>query len=195
MIIGLTGLSGSGKGAVAEIMYKKGALILDCDDIAHKNMTPEGVAYGELVSAFGEVILNNDGTINRKKLGSIVFSNKQCLSRLNAITHRYIVEEVKKSIAKHRDKRCIVIDAPLLFETGLEKCCDSVWAVCASVDIRAERVMLRDGIDKKTALMRFSNQRTLEELVSLCDEVIYNEGSIEELSFNVIRLMESYNLV
>ena len=114
-VIGLTGNSGTGKSSVAKIMEKYGALILDCDKIAHENMA----AYDEIVSAFGKDILNSDKTINRKALGNIVFNDSQKLSILNQITHSKIAQRVKDEIAKASCK-CVVIDAPLLIEAGLD---------------------------------------------------------------------------
>ena len=99
-VIGLTGNSGTGKSSVAKIMEKYGALILDCDKIAHENMAVGGCAYDEIISAFGKDILNSDKTINRKALGNIVFNDSQKLSILNQITHSKIAQRVKDEIAK-----------------------------------------------------------------------------------------------
>lgn len=194
-VIGLTGNSGAGKGAVAKIMSNNGALVLDCDKIAHSNMEPEGVAYNEIIKAFGNTIVNGDNTINRKALGSIVFNNSEKLALLNKITHKYIEEVVLKALAENKDRKCIVIDAPLLFEAGLNNVCDSVWAVDAPEELRAERVMTRDNIDRESALIRFKNQSNFSQIANKCNVIIVNKASVEELEKEVSELMESNGLV
>lgn len=193
-VIGLTGNSGCGKGVVAEIMSKYGALILDCDKIAHDNMKPLGIAYREITEAFGDSILNKDYTINRKILGSIVFKDKEMLTLLNSITHKYVIEVINNAIMLNRDKNLIVIDAPLLIEAGLKRYCDSVWMVYAPFEVRIERVMKRDKIGRKDALLRFENQMSIDELKKYSDVIIENNCSLEKLEKNVLEKMKEYNI-
>lgn len=194
-VIGLTGNSGCGKGVVAEIMSKHGALVLDCDKIAHDNMKPLGIAYGEIVEAFGDSILNEDCTINRKTLGSIVFNDKEKLILLNSITHKYIVEVINNAIMFNIDKKTIVIDAPLLIEAGLQRYCDSVWVVYAPFEVRLERVIKRDNIDRKSALLRFQNQMNIEEFKKYSDVIIENNCDLEKLEEIVVGKMKEYNII
>lgn len=193
-VIGLTGNSGCGKGVVAEIMSKYGALILDCDKIAHDNMEPLGIAYREITEAFGDSILNKDYTINRKILGSIVFKDKEMLTLLNSITHKYVIEVINNTIMLNRDKNLIVIDAPLLIEAGLKRYCDSVWMVYAPFEVRIERVMKRDKIGRKDALLRFENQMSIDELKKYSDVIIENNCSLEKLEKTVLEKMKEYNI-
>ncbi len=193
-VIGLTGTSGSGKGAVSNIMAKNGAYIIDCDKIAHENMEIGGIAYKDIVTAFGKDVLNNDGSISRQALGSIVFSDSRKLSLLNSITHKYICEGVMSDMEKHRDRECIVIDAPLLFESGLNQICDYIWLVDARKDIRLKRVMIRDGITEEQALLRFKNQKDFNTLSEKSDVIIENNGSIESLEAIVKHQMLSQGL-
>lgn len=193
-VIGLTGNSGCGKGVVAEIMSKYGALILDCDKIAHDNMEPLGIAYREITEAFGDSILNKDYTINRKILGSIVFKDKEMLTLLNSITHKYVIEVINNAIMLNRDKNLIVIDAPLLIEAGLKRYCDSVWMVYAPFEVRIERVMKRDKIGRKDALLRFENQMSVDELKKYSDVIIENNCSLEKLEKTVLEKMKEYNI-
>lgn len=193
-VIGLTGNSGCGKGVVAEIMSKYGALILDCDKIAHDNMEPLGIAYREITEAFGDSILNKDYTINRKILGSIVFKDKEMLTLLNSITHKYVIEVINNTIMLNRDKNLIVIDAPLLIEAGLKRYCDSVWLVYAPFEVRIERVMKRDKIGRKDALLRFENQMSIDELKKYSDVIIENNCSLEKLEKTVLEKMKEYNI-
>lgn len=194
-VIGLTGNSGCGKGAVASVMAEQGALIIDCDKIAHENMMSYGIAYGDIVSAFGKGILGSDGEIDRKALGSVVFNDGNKLELLNSVTHKYITEEVKRRIYLNKDKKCIVIDAPLLIEAGLDKMCDSIWAVYAHLEIRIERVMLRDNIDRKSAVLRFKNQMKFEDIAKIADVIIRNESDMEELKDKVLKFMNDEELI
>lgn len=195
MVIGLTGNSGSGKGAVSEIMSENGALILDCDKIAHNNMQPSGIAYNDIVNSFGSGILDDTGSINRGILGDIVFKNPEKLRLLNSITHGYIKQEVLRKISENKDIKCIVIDAPLLFEAGFDSFCDSIWTVTAPLDIRLKRVIERDGISKERALKRFENQPDSESLSARSDVVITNDGSLDELKERVINEMNNKELI
>lgn len=189
-VIGLTGLSGSGKGAVVGIMRKFSALILDCDSIAHKNMEPTGIAYNDIVNAFGKGILNADGAIDRKRLGDIVFSDSESLKKLNSVTHKYIKEYIVNEIDKNKDSyEYIIIDAPLLMEAGLEDICDEIWVVYADDDTRLRRIVERDNISEERALLRFKSQKDFSELRSFADHVLYNSGTIEELRKQIYEIL------
>lgn len=194
-IIGLTGNSGCGKGAVSEIMAEYGAVILDCDKIAHKNMLPSGIAYNDIISAFGFEILNGDKTINRKALGNIVFNSKDKLALLNSITHKYIIDVVNRNIELNNNKKCVVLDAPLLIEAGLNSICDSILAVYAPFEVRVERVIKRDNISREEALNRFENQMDFEEIKKYADEIIENKGNLEDLRKSVVEYMNNKELI
>lgn len=155
-VIGLTGGSGSGKSTVAKVLEHLGALIIDCDKIAHENMLKGGIAYNDIVNAFGRGILLTDGEIDRRKLGSIVFSDRTALSRLNSIAHPYIVDRVRTILSDVEG--LAVIDAALLYEVGLDRLCDEVWVTQAPYSVRIERIMERDGITRQEAENRLSNQ-------------------------------------
>lgn len=172
-IIGLTGNSGCGKGAVGEILKSIGGIVIDCDCIAHENMEKNGgIAYNEIVDAFGSEILDDDGEINRKSLGKIVFNDSNKLKMLNKITHCHIRNRVKAIAEENADSNFIVIDAPLLKEAGLLEMTDSVWLVTAREDIRLERVMKRDNITEQQARDRFKNQIPFD--AALADVVVEN---------------------
>lgn len=183
-IIGLTGQSGSGKSIIASIIKQYNIEILDCDTIAHKNMEPDGIAYNEIVAYFGNEILNSDNTINRNRLGNIVFNDKIKLLKLNEITHRHIYDYVKKAVAE--SEKTIVIDAPLLFEAGLDSLCSSIWAVVCNESIRLERVIKRDNISAEAAKARFKNQKSSEFFRQKADVVFDNSGDIKSLMERVI---------
>jgi dephospho-CoA kinase len=184
-IIGLTGGSGSGKSTVAAALRSVGALVVDCDKIAHENMAVGGIAYPEIAECFGSEILAPNGEIDRKRLGGIVFNDRAMLERLNAITHRHIIAVVKAAVASAKCE-LVVIDAPLLYQTGLDKLCDEVWVTDAPLDIRLDRIAERDGITREAAMARIKNQgeypqgdrhiitdfETVEELESYVKELL-----------------------
>lgn len=183
-VIGLTGQSGSGKSVAANILKENNAEVIDCDKLAHKNMEPNGLAYREIIEFFGKKILNEDNTINRKALGSVVFNDKSMLNKLNEITHKYIYEYIVNKI-KHTDG-LIVIDAPLLFEAGLDKVCNVVWSVVCPDNIRLERVIKRDNITKEQAAERFKNQKSIEFFKENSDVVFENSSDLEFLKERVM---------
>ncbi len=184
MIIGLTGQSGSGKSVIASIILSQNIEIIDCDKIAHKNMEIGGIAYNDIVKAFGREILNDDNTINRKILGNIVFNDEKKLKLLNSITHSHIVNYVNDKINSLNGM--VVIDAPLLFEAGLDVLCDKIWAVVCNEDIRLERVMKRDNISLESAKARFKNQKSVEFFIEKADVVFENSGDVETLKERVL---------
>ena len=175
-IIGLTGNSGSGKGAVGRIMSdsaKYSCLIIDCDVVAHENMKRGGLAYNDIINAFGSEILDENGEIDRKKLGGIVFADKEKLKLLNTITHGYVKQRTDDIIKENTQYDFIVVDAPLLKEAGMLDSVDTVWLVKASEDTRLKRVMKRDNITAEAAKARFKNQKPFDE--SLADTIIQND--------------------
>lgn len=156
-VIGLTGGSGSGKSTVAGALRSAGAYIIDCDRVAHENMLKGAVAYGDIVADFGSDILLENGEIDRKKLGAVVFSDEKALERLNKITHKHIIARVEQLVSSS-EAEVTVIDAPLLYETGLDRLCDEVWVTEAPYEERVKRITERDGITKQAAEARLKNQ-------------------------------------
>jgi len=188
-IIGLTGGSGAGKTAVANVLKGFGAFVIDCDDIARKVVKPNKPAYLELINIFGKIILNHDNTINRKVLGEIAFTNEDNLAKLNLCTHKYILAEVDLQIKTITDNpgeyTCIVIDAALLIETNLHKKTDEVWLVVANEKIQQQRIIERDSITYEQAKMRLKNQTAVEEHMPYADVIIENNDDFTALENNV----------
>ena len=180
-IIGLTGRSGSGKGAVSAILEEFGALVIDCDEIVHNLFKYDKELIFELKDVFGDNILDKNGYIDRKKLGPIVFEDRVLLDFLTKTTHRYVVKVVVEIIKNNSEYKYIVIDAPLLLEANLHKICDSVWLVFADEEISIKRVMKRDNISFDMAKKRLNNQKSFKKLSKYADVIIKNEKSIEEL--------------
>jgi dephospho-CoA kinase len=188
-IIGLTGSIGSGKNEVAKILRRRGAFVIDADKAAHTLYVPQSPVWRELVKAFGLKILFRGEKINRKKLGEIVFSDKQKLQELNRIVHPYLKEEIVKEIehraqiTEHRTQ-IVVINAAVLKEIGLIDYVDEVWVVVASKEKRLER-LLKAGLSKEEAQRRIASQASEEEYQEIADVVIKNEGTVDELNAEV----------
>ncbi len=174
MIIGLTGGIGSGKSTVSKILKEENYVVIDAD-LIYKDLTKPGMPLlRELANEFGDVI--TDGELDRAKLSKIALGNP----RLNEITHKAISEEIEKQIANNAGKD-IILDIPLLFESGYDKRCDEIWVVTASEDIRLKRILQRDGMPYDEVKKRIELQLSEEEKIKKADVVILNEGSIEDL--------------
>lgn len=190
-IIGLTGNSGTGKSTVSKIFSENGGFIIDADKIAHENMQPGGLSYNEIIETFGTAILSDNKEIDRKKLGEIVFTDKEELAKLNEISLKYILKKISDTIdyvtKNPDDTKFIVVDAPLFIETGLNYIVNEVWVICADYDIRVSRIMQRDNVTSDYAKKRLENQTSQEELSSYADVIIENDDiSIDELSKQVL---------
>lgn len=192
-VIGLTGGTGSGKSVVSKSLAEAGAVIVDADKIAHEIIWKGEPAYHEIVEYYGTGILDAEGNIIRKKLGEIVFNDKEKLAFLNQCTHKYITAEVKRQIAAAKAEgiaTAIIVDAPLLLEAKLETVCDLVWVVYADPEVRARRVMDRDGISYELAKARISNQKSWEEYKSAASAVIDNSKDLSHLKEQISEILK-----
>lgn len=192
-VIGLTGGTGSGKSVVSKSLAEAGAVIVDADQIAHEIILKGKPAYQEIIAYYGTGILDEDGNIIRKKLGEIVFNDGEKLAFLNQCTHKYICAEVDRQIAAAKEADtaiAIVLDAPLLLEAGLEQVCDWVWVVYADPEVRAQRVMARDGVTYELAKARIANQKSWEEYKQAADTVIDNSKDLAYLQGQLSELLK-----
>ena len=182
-VLGLCGQSGAGKTTVLDTLMRLGAEVCDCDKVSREIMSRGTPCTNEVISVFGEGICSC-GEIDRKSLGKIVFFDKDKLETLTEITHRYIKAEVRERIDNFRKKGkgLFVLDAPLLFESGLDIDCDLTLVIIAEREKRIERIMKRDEIDKALAEKRIDSQLSEEKLKELADEVITNNGTKKELA-------------
>lgn len=186
IIVGLTGVIGSGKSTVSHILSELGAYTIDADEISRTVLDKDTPAYFETVEYFGRKILSCDGSINRKELAKIVFNNKAELDMLNRITHKYIFIKMQNMIDKYISASgsgdMIVLDVPLLFSDDFNIKYDKSVVVTASRDIIIKRVMRRDGMDESEILSRIKNQMSDVELIKRADFVIENNyENIDEL--------------
>lgn len=192
-VIGLTGGIASGKSLVSAYLRELGAQIIDADEIARRVVQPGGPVLREIVAEFGDAVLNADGTLNRKELGRIVFSDPAKLDRLNRIIHPQILAEIKMLLNKHRksgSERIAVLDAPLLYEVGGEGLVDEVWVVDVDYPTQLKRLMRRDNLSEEDARRRIAAQIPLEEKVRRADRVIDNRSTPEDTRRQVRRLWE-----
>ena len=185
MIIGITGNSGSGKSEVSKILAKKiNGEIIDADKIV-KEMTDTETEYlKKIIELFGNEILI-ERKINRKKLAEIIYNNEEKRKELNKLTYYYVVNEIKNKINKIKLKN-IIIDAPLLFESGLDKICEFTISVIAKPDIKIDRICKRDKIERQTAINRLSIQKKDEYYKLKSDYIIENNERIEEINWEEI---------
>lgn len=174
-IIGLTGPTGAGKSSLTEIAQKNGYYVIDCDKLARKAVEKQTDGLKALVTVFGEDILFDDGTLNRKKLAEKAFSSKTNTELLNKTIFPYITELVREEM-KNAGK--IILDAPTLFESGLDKICDKTVAVIADTETRLARITERDGIDKASAKLRISAGKSDEYYKERADFILYNNGDL-----------------
>ena len=179
MIVGITGKSGSGKSEVSRVFGESGFTVIDFDGLSRSVSDSKGPCLDEIVSAFGDGVLKDDGTLNRRHLGEIVFADEEKLALLSSITHKYILDEMKRIISL--TKGDIILDAPLLFEAGIDTICDVCIYVTADEGEMQRRIMERDGIDHSVAEARLSRQSKQSAYISKCDYVIENLSTIAEL--------------
>jgi dephospho-CoA kinase len=185
MIIGLTGGIATGKSESAKHFKELGAYIIDADAISHK-LTAKGMpALSELVKVFGTDILMNNGSLNRKKLAEIIFTDPQAKLEVEKILHAYIISKTNAIIAAKYRKYDIVINAPLLFEVGLDRICDKVVVVWIPYDLQAKRLAARDKINLGQIKKRIGAQMPIEKKVGFADYVIDNSGTKKELAKKV----------
>ena len=192
-VIGLTGGTGSGKSVVSKSLAEAGAVIVDADKIAHDIILKGEPAYNEIIEYYGTGILDTEGNIIRKKLGEIVFNDKEKLAFLNQCTHKYITAEVKRQIAEAKEEgtaAAIILDAPLLLEAKLETVCDEVWVVYADPEVRAQRVMARDGITYELAKARIANQKSWDEYKAAASVVIDNSKDFAYLESQMAEVLK-----
>jgi len=191
--VGITGGFATGKTVVADILRRLGAKILDADKIAHNVMQPDTAVWKKAVDYFGENILRKDRFINRKKLAKIIFADSMKRQKLNQFTHSYIIREIKNKIkadAKNYSIDVLALDAPLLYEAGIEYLFNRVIVVKCSKDVQYKRAKKRSRLSSKEIFQRVNSQWPLEEKVKRAHFVIENSGSIDETMKQVKKIWE-----
>lgn len=180
MIVGLTGGIASGKSTVSSLFKEFGIKIVDAD-LTAKKISERAEVIDEVVKVFGREILSDEGNIDRAKLKEIVFSDKNKLSQLNGIIHPKVREEFKKIKENASKNDIIIFDVPLLFETGMDKICDTVVLVYVNRELQIKRMLERDGISRELAEKIIDAQMSLEEKINKSEIHIENNGTLDEL--------------
>lgn len=192
-VIGLTGGTGSGKSTVAAYLEKKGCIIIDADKISRDLTKPGGEALEPIRRRFGADVFLEDGSLDRKKLGGIVFSDDAKLRSLEEITTDIVIKKILEKV-EHLKKNgfngTVILDAPLLFECGMKDCTDENWLVTCDLENRIQRLIDRDGISRQSILDRMANQLSDEQKRMMADRVIENSGSLTELYSRIDRFIE-----
>jgi dephospho-CoA kinase len=182
-VVGLTGGIGTGKSVVAEILREQGAEILNADLVGHEAYLPGAPAYEDIVAEFGQDVVAKDGTIDRKRLGPIVFSSPDKLARLNAITHPRMKEMMREKLseAERMGTRIAVLEAALLFDASWDDLTDEVWVTVVDAETAAQRASERSGIPVEQVLERIQKaQMASDERIRRSDVVIDTSGAIED---------------
>jgi len=184
LLVGLTGGIGSGKSLAAKFFEEQGAYIIDADQLCKDLVRPGQPALKEIVSFFGELILDSTGSLDREKLSDIIFQNPEKKSALEAILHPKVIEEEKKKyldIKTIDPSAIVIIDAALLIESGNYKNVDKVIVVQSSEEHQVQRILSRGSLTHDQAAARIKNQMSLKEKKNYADFILDNESQPEDL--------------
>jgi len=189
--VGLTGGIASGKSTVCEQLRRKGCLILDADQIAHQLIVKGQPCFGLVIEAFGPLILDDSGEIDRKKLGNLVFHNPPLLQKLNRMIHPEVIRQIQTKLAMieaERSRARIIVEASVMIESGFHTSFQYLILVTCTPEQQIERLRIRNGLPEGEARLRMAAQLPLVEKKSLADWVIDNSGPLEETQAQVDRL-------
>ncbi|WP_148877587.1 dephospho-CoA kinase [Streptococcus sp. Marseille-P7375] len=179
-IIGITGGIASGKSTVTEFLRQQGYQVIDADQVVHELQEPDGRLYQALLSAFGSAILQEDGRLDRPKLGTMIFGNPEVLAQSSQLQNEIIREE----LASRRDllaetEDIFFMDLPLLFELGYDNWFDQIWLMDVTEEIQLSRLMARNALSREEAEKRIAAQLSLQEKRKRADVLIDNNASLE----------------
>jgi len=197
LLVALTGGIATGKSIVADILEDLGCYVHRADQIAHRLMEPENPAWKKIVAHFGEKILNKDRTINRKKLGTIVFSDEKERKLLNKTLHPLVMETKKEEIdrlQKEGQHNIFVSEAALTLEAGFASYFDKIVVVHCQKKVQIKRIMQRDQIGRQDALRKIEAQMPSEEKLKYADYIIDTSGALEKTVEQTERVFRSLML-
>tara|TARA_Y100000590_G_scaffold232439_1_gene261840 strand:- start:4969 stop:5568 length:600 start_codon:yes stop_codon:yes gene_type:complete len=185
--IGLTGGIGTGKSLVSNLLNDLGATVVNADLLGHEAYLPGTVGFDMVVDAFGDQIVGEDGTVDRKKLGPIVFSSPQNMSKLNAIMHPLIRDMIQGQLEEYSSNGTdvVVVEAAVLIEAGWQDLFDEVWVVTSDKETVIERLKDRNSLSREDAIARIESQMSNDERVGHSNVVISNDGTTDELADGV----------
>ena len=195
-VIGITGGIGAGKSTVSGYLASLGYPVFDADEVSRGLTAAGSPVVDELAETFGEEILVRKGVLSREKLAEIVFSDPDKNRKLMQIVTMKVREAGQKWISDYRKKEkydIIILDIPLLFETGSEDLCDAVWFITEDDEVRRRRVMERDGVTAEQVERRMRSQMPEKEKAERSDEIVDNSRGVEELHRTVDALLKKYD--
>ena len=192
LVIGLTGGIASGKSTISSILKAVGWPVIDADLIARQIVMPGSKGLEQIVNRFGPQMLNSDGTLDRKKLGKTVFDDPKKLSDLDKIEHPLIQEAIDSQLDEFKKQHLpvVVLDVPLLFETGMDEECDLTVLAVVDQATQLKRLVKRDQISKMDAVKKISSQMSLKEKMQRADVIIDNNGTLEQTRSQVAELVD-----
>ncbi len=196
LVIGLTGSIGTGKSTVSKMFKELNIAVIDADLIAKEVVEVNKPAYLEIVKEFGEKVLYENKELNRKALGNIVFNDEKSRKKLNSIVHPAIRQEMlkqKEALMKQKPK-AIVMDIPLIYESGLENYVDKILVVYVTEETQLKRLMERDESTKEEALSRMNSQISIEEKAKRADAIINNNGTVNESYAQLLNVLAKWNI-
>ena len=188
--IGLTGGIGTGKPLVSNLLNDLGATVVNADLLGHEAYLPGTVGFDMVVDSFGDQIVGDDGTVDRKKLGPIVFSSPQNMAKLNAIMHPLIRNMIQAQLEEYSSNGTdvVVVEAAVLIEANWVDLFDEVWVVTSDKETVIERLKDRNSLSREDAIIRIDSQMSTEERIDHSDVVISNDKTIDELTDNVEKI-------
>ncbi|WP_379133737.1 dephospho-CoA kinase [Paenibacillus sp. sgz500958] len=198
MIIGLTGGIASGKSTVSALLVNKGARLVDADIIARDVMLPGHQVLAATVRHFGPGILSPDGTLNRARLGEIVFKDPEARQLLNDLTHPAIRQEIRRQMQELdqlEPEGLVIADIPLLFESNLQGMFEDILVVYVPREVQLERLMVRNGLTREQAEDRLNSQMDIEQKRSKATYVIDNSGNLDDTEAQVAALWDRLGLL
>ncbi|MFC5531305.1 dephospho-CoA kinase [Cohnella yongneupensis] len=197
MNIGLTGGIATGKSTVAKLLVERGANLIDLDRIAREIVEPGQPALARIAERFGQAVLRDDGTLDRKKLGAVVFADEAERKALEAILHPQIRSVMKEQMAMHETRtpdKLVVVDVPLLYESRLESYFEQIMVVYIPREEQLRRLMKRDGLSEEEAERRLDAQMSIEEKKVRADIIIDNSGNASQLEEQIDRWLRDRGL-
>jgi dephospho-CoA kinase len=196
LTIGLTGGIASGKSTVSKMLIDMGISVIDADIEARLAVEQGETAYNDIVRYFGEEILDQDGNINREKLGTIVFHDEEKRKALNSFVHPAVRERMlsKTEKAKQNGEKAIVLDIPLLIEGNLQYMADKILLVYVNEETQLQRLMERNQYSEEEALARIKSQMPIGEKVQHADKVIDNNGTIAETKQQLEEILAQWGI-
>lgn len=201
-VIGLTGGMGAGKSSVARLLADRGAVVVDADAIAREVVEPGEPALDAIAERFGEEVIADDGSLDRQAVAAIVFADDDALADLEAITHpairRRIAQRLDELAASERsggEPQVVVIDHPLLVESGYHEEVDVVLVVEAPVELRLDRLVEHRGVDRSDARARIETQASDEDRRAVADHVLHNSGSEADLAAAIVRWWRDIDVI